>query len=229
MSPSSQSPQLLSLQNRLGYSFQDLQILKLALTHRSAGRSNNERLEFLGDSFVNHVIAQRLYVQFPKASEGQLTRLRSKLVRGTFLATLGEKYALGECLTLGVGERKSGGRHRSSILADTVEAVAGAILLDAGYEIAAPVILNWFTDALLELQVDGDKDSKTLLQEWLQARNLPLPNYDLVSVEGPDHAQEFEVACLINGQKNAFSGRGSSRRNAEQQAAFVAMGELGND
>jgi ribonuclease-3 len=229
LSLSSQSPQLLSLQNRLGYSFQDLQILKLALTHRSAGRSNNERLEFLGDSFVNHVIAQRLYVQFPKASEGQLTRLRSNLVRGTFLAALGEKYALGECLTLGVGERKSGGRHRASILADTVEAIAGAMLLDAGYENAAPVILKWFADALGELQVDADKDSKTLLQEWLQARNLPLPSYDLVSVEGPDHAQEFEVACLINGQKNAFSGRGSSRRNAEQQAASVAIGELGND
>jgi ribonuclease-3 len=138
LSLSSQSPQLLSLQNRLGYSFQDLQILKLALTHRSAGRTNNERLEFLGDSFVNHVIAQRLYSQFPKASEGQLTRLRSKLVRGTFLAALGEKYALGECLTLGVGERKSGGRHRASILADTVEAIAGAMLLDAGYDNAAP-------------------------------------------------------------------------------------------
>jgi ribonuclease-3 len=229
LSLSSQSPQLLSLQNRLGYSFQDLQILKLALTHRSAGRTNNERLEFLGDSFVNHVIAQRLYLQFPKASEGQLTRLRSKLVRGTFLAALGEKYALGECLTLGVGERKSGGRHRASILADTVEAIAGAMLLDAGYDNAAPVILHWFADALGELQVDGDKDSKTLLQEWLQARNLPLPSYDLVSVEGPDHAQEFEVVCLINGQKNAFSGRGSSRRNAEQQAASVAIGELGND
>lgn len=229
MSPSTQTPQLLSLQTRLGYRFQDLQILKLALTHRSASRSNNERLEFLGDSFVNHVVAQRLYEQFPKASEGQLTRLRSRLVRGTFLATLGEKYALGECLTLGVGERKSGGRHRTSILADTVEAVAGALLLDAGYETAAPVILNWFSDALLELQVDGDKDSKTLLQEWLQARSLPLPSYNLVGVEGPDHAQEFEVLCQIDGHKTGFSGRGSSRRSAEQQAASVAMGELSND
>ncbi len=229
MSPSSQSPQLLSLQARLGYSFQDLQNLKLALTHRSAGRSNNERLEFLGDSFVNHVIAQRLYTQFPKASEGQLTRLRSNLVRGTFLATLGEKYALGECLTLGVGERKSGGRHRASILADTVEAVAGAILLDAGYEVAAAVILKWFDGALGELQLDGDKDSKTLLQEWLQARSLPLPNYELVAIEGPDHAQEFEVLCHIKGKKNTFSGRGSSRRSAEQKAASVAMGELTDD
>ena len=229
MSASRQSPQLLSLQARLGYIFRDIQSLKLALTHRSAGRSNNERLEFLGDSFVNHVVAQRLFTNFPEASEGQLTRLRSKLVRGTFLAKLGEKYGLGECLALGVGERKSGGRHRASILADTVEAVAGAMLLDAGYEIAAPVVLNWFADALVDLQIDGDKDSKTLLQEWLQARNLPLPHYDLVGIEGPDHAQEFEVRCQIEGHKSGFVGRGSSRRNAEQQAASVAMGDLSND
>ncbi|MCH1491530.1 MAG: ribonuclease III [Luminiphilus sp.] len=220
------SPQWQALESRIGHRFEDHHLLRQALTHRSAGRDNNERLEFLGDSLVNHVVAAQLFERFPDASEGQLTRLRSKLVRGTFLASLGRSLALAECLVLGAGERKSGGRHRDGILADTVEAVAGAVLLDAGYMTAASVVLAWFDEGLNTVELDDEKDSKTRLQEWLQARNAALPSYELREVLGPDHAQQFEVACHAEGLGSACVGRGSSRRHAEQEAATLALAAL---
>ncbi len=226
MSLPARSLALSSLQSRIGYQFEDEQLLRLALTHRSAGRSNNERLEFLGDSLVNHVVALRLYQQFPQASEGQLTRLRSKLVRGTFLASIARSLELSDCLILGAGERKSGGRQRDGILADAVEAVAGAVLLDAGAPRAQAVVTAWFGRGLEGCQLADEKDSKTLLQEWLQARNATLPSYQMMAVSGPDHQQEFEVACHADGLAVECVGRGASRRDAEQQAAALALAVL---
>jgi len=226
LNPPTASPPWRALESRIGHRFEDHQLLRQALTHRSAGRDNNERLEFLGDSLVNHVVAAQLFEHFPDASEGQLTRLRSKLVRGTFLASIGRTLGLAECLVLGAGERKSGGRHRDGILADAVEAIAGAVLLDAGYVTAASVVLGWFDDGLNTIELDEEKDSKTRLQEWLQARNAALPSYELREVVGPDHAQQFEVACHAEGLGVACVGRGSSRRNAEQQAATLALAAL---
>ena len=229
MSPPSGSVALANLQGKLGYQFNDQQLLALALTHRSAGKCNNERLEFLGDSLVNHVVALQLYHRFPEASEGQLTRVRSRLVRGSFLAGIGRDFDLADCLVLGAGERKSGGRNKESVLADAVEAIAGAVLLDAGEQRAMNVVAAWFAEALDSLQPVDDKDSKTLLQEWQQARNAGLPRYEVVTVTGPDHQQEFEVACHADGLAQPCTGRGSNRRHAEQQAAATALAALRND
>ncbi len=147
----------------------------MALTHRSAGKHNNERLEFLGDSLVNHVVAEHLYRKFTSASEGQLSRLRAKLVRGTYLAKLAVNFDLGECLVLGSGERKSGGRHRDSILADAVEAIAGAMLLDSNYATANRAVSRWFETSLDALELSDERDAKTRLQEWLQGKGYALP------------------------------------------------------
>lgn len=214
------------LQTRLGYTFEDEQHLTLALTHRSAGKRNNERLEFLGDSLINHIIAERLYQQFPKAAEGQLSRLRAKLVRGTYLAQVATELDIGSCLVLGTGERKSGGRHRDSILADTLEAIAGAMLLDSHFAKAREVVLRWFEQSLAELTLSDERDAKTRLQEWLQGRAQPLPDYGLVSVTGPDHDQCFTVSCTVAPLPTAIEGQGRSRREAEQAAAAKALEEL---
>lgn len=211
------------LQSRLGHQFADEGLLIAALTHRSASGSNNERLEFLGDSWVNHVVANDLYQRFPRASEGDLTRMRSRLVRGTYLAGIAKNLGLGDALILGVGERKSGGRHRDSILADALEAVAAAVLLDGGPALASEVVLGWFGASLQEVSTETEKDSKTRLQEWLQARQLPLPQYELVAVRGPDHEQVFEVDCRCTGTDRANRGQGGSRREAEQAAAAAAL------
>jgi ribonuclease-3 len=149
------------LQQRIGYEFRDSTLLKLALTHRSAAKENNERLEFLGDSLINHVVAERLFLQFPEAREGQLSRLRAKLVRGTYLAEIANQLDLGSDLILGTGERKGGGRHRSSILADTLEALVGAIFLDAGFAEARATIMVWFADSFHGLTLSDERDAKT--------------------------------------------------------------------
>ncbi len=214
------------LQQRLGYHFQDAHLLALAMTHRSAGKTNNERLEFLGDSIVNHVVAEALYHRFPDAREGQLSRLRAKLVRGTFLAVIAADLDLGTCLLLGTGERKSGGRHRDSILADALEAVAGAILLDSDFPTVRSVVLNWFAASLETLELRDERDAKTRLQEWLQGRGHPLPEYSSVSVSGPDHDQTFVVHCSVAPLKQAIEGTGKSRREAEQSAAQHVLEEL---
>ena len=212
------------LQRALGYTFNDRALLQLALTHRSAGRSNNERLEFLGDSIVNHVIAEALYEKFPDAREGSLSRMRASLVRGDTLAGIGRELELGDYLVLGSGERKSGGHRRGSILADTLEALAGAILLEAGVETCRACLLNWFDSRLARLsESDDGKDAKTRLQEYLQGRGQALPEYDLIDVSGEDHAQLFRVSCVIASPELRTEGEGSSRRKAEQAAASAAL------
>ena len=215
------------LQQNLGYRFGDPKLLALALTHRSAGGRNNERLEFLGDSILNHIIAEALFSRFPNAREGELSRMRSALVRGDTLAKVARELGLGDSLILGSGERKSGGHRRSSILADALEAVIGAILLDAGVKQCRERVLTWFSprlDALADTRVE--KDPKTRLQEYLQARQWPLPVYQLVDVQGEAHDQLFRVACCLEQPRVAAEGSGSSRRRAEQAAADEAFRRL---
>jgi len=215
------------LQQALGYTFNDRSLLELALTHRSAGRSNNERLEFLGDSIVNHVIAEALFAKFPEAREGSLSRMRASLVRGETLAGIGRELNLGDYLVLGSGERKSGGHRRGSILADTVEAIAGAILLDADVQVCRACLLTWFHGRLDDITLEDDgKDAKTRLQEYLQGRGQGLPDYELLSVSGEDHQQQFRVACVIESAGLRIEGEGSSRRKAEQSAADAALERL---
>jgi ribonuclease-3 len=215
------------LERRLGYAFTDRALLELALTHRSAGSRNNERLEFLGDSVVNHVIAECLYHQFPDIREGEMSRMRAALVRGDTLAEIARELELGECLTLGSGERKSGGHRRSSILADALEAVTGAILLDSDFNTCRTQLLLWFDSRLDGLRRgDSQKDPKTRLQEFLQGRGSPLPSYELDKVEGEDHQQFFEVSCHLSKPALVVQGSGTSRRKAEQAAASAALERL---
>lgn len=217
------------LQRALGYEFADPALLELALTHRSAGNRNNERLEFLGDSIVNHIIAEALFQKFPAAHEGDMSRMRASLVKGDTLAELARELELGEHLILGSGERKSGGRRRGSILADAFEAVVGAILLDSGVDTCRQRVLTWFDERLagLDLKEGGaDKDPKTRLQEYLQGRRKPLPQYELLGVLGDDHNQQFQVACRVSKPVLVVEGTGSSRRKAEQAAAKTALERL---
>jgi ribonuclease-3 len=215
------------LQRALGYEFSDPNLLALALTHRSAGANNNERLEFLGDSIVNHIIAEALFLRFPQAREGEMSRMRASLVNGDTLAEVAKELQVGDYLQLGSGERKSGGHRRSSILADTFEAIVGAILLDSDVERCRLCVLTWFASRLEHLTVEAaDKDPKTRLQEYVQGRNNPLPNYVLLSVEGDDHAQQFHVICRLQEPAVSAKGVGSSRRKAEQEAAAMALQEL---
>lgn len=212
--------------NKLGYQFTDTANLQLALTHRSAAKAHNERLEFLGDAVLGVVIAERLYQQFPKQTEGTLTRLRASLVKGDTLAELGREFALGEVLKLGSGELKSGGKRRSSILADAVEAIIGAIYLEAGFEQARERVLAWFDSRLTQLNPAAEsKDNKTQLQEYLQGRGLPLPDYEVINITGKDHAQTFEVSCTV-ANLSPLNASGSSRKIAEQNAAKLALAEL---
>jgi ribonuclease-3 len=217
------------LQRVLGYQFNDLNLLNLALTHCSVSGQNNERLEFLGDSIVNHIIAEALFHRFPASREGEMSRMRASLVKGDTLAQVAFELELGDHLRLGSGERKSGGHRRASILADAFEAVVGAILLDSDVEQCRQCVLGWF-DARLQALSTGtvDKDAKTELQEYLQGRSNPLPIYDLLSVQGEDHSQEFKVACRLRNPKLVVEGSGSSRRKAEQDAATVALKRLFN-
>jgi ribonuclease-3 len=215
------------LQRALGYEFSDPDLLGLALTHRSAGRRNNERLEFLGDSIVNHVIAEAIYQLFPDAREGDMSRMRSALVKGETLAEVARELQLGDYLELGAGERKSGGHRRASILADTLEALAGAILLDGGVDRCRQSVLAWFHSRLDQMTLeDADKDPKTRLQEFLQGRRNPLPEYELLGVLGEDHNQQFHVACRLQKPAIVVEGAGSSRRKAEQAAARSALDRL---
>jgi len=209
---------------RIGHAFADPGLLELAMTHRSNGGQNNERLEFLGDSIVNFIIAEALFQRFPQAREGQLSRLRARLVKGQTLAELAREMAFGEYLRLGSGEMKSGGHRRESILADAVEAVLGAIYLDAGMDVARARVLSWYAERLEAISLDDtQKDPKTRLQEFLQSRQMPLPRYEVISVEGEAHAQTFTVECLVEGLVEHTVGIGSSRRHAEQQAAAESL------
>jgi ribonuclease-3 len=215
------------LQRILGYEFSDPDLLGLALAHRSVGNRNNERLEFLGDSIVNHVIAEALYEKFPQAREGELSRLRASLVKGETLAELARELNLGEYLELGPGEKKSGGHRRATILADAFEAIAGAILLDSDVERCRSILLQYFSSRLDALDsAVTEKDPKTRLQEFLQGRGRPLPEYSLVQVTGDDHHQHFEISCKLAKPQKNYGGHGSSRRKAEQAAATAALTEL---
>ncbi|MDY7116625.1 ribonuclease III [Halomonas sp. SSL-5] len=221
------SQTLNAFSRRLGHDFGDDSLLELAMTHRSFGGQNNERLEFLGDSIVNFVIAEALFRRFPEAREGQLSRLRARLVKGQTLAELAREMSFGEHLRLGSGEMKSGGHRRESILADAVEAIIGAIYLDAGMEAVRARILSWYAVRLEEISLqDTQKDPKTRLQEFLQSRQVPLPRYEVVNVEGEAHAQTFTVECHVELLDDHTTGIGASRRHAEQQAAEMALKQL---
>ncbi|ADZ90389.1 ribonuclease III [Marinomonas mediterranea] len=212
---------------RIGYFFADLGLLELALTHRSYGGKNNERLEFLGDSILNYVIAEDLFHRFPKAKEGELSRLRASLVKGDTLAELAREFQLGDFLKLGAGELKSGGFRRDSILADTVEGIIGAMYLDAGMDTCKNQILEWYKTRLDATSLNVvTKDAKTRLQEYLQARKHGLPQYEVVNIDGEPHDQTFFVHCHIEIFDQAVEGKGNSRRIAEQNAAAEALSQL---
>ncbi len=214
---------LFSLCQALHYQFTDAELLYTALTHRSASSSNNERLEFLGDALLSYVVAEDLFQRFPKAKEGDLTRLRAGLVRGDTLAEIAKHLDLGALLTLGGGELKSGGWRRKSILADALEAIIGAVYLDGGMAACKTVILTLLNERLQQLSLNSlQKDPKTLLQEYLQARQQELPEYRVLTVEGDPHEQHFEVECKVNGLATTW-GTGNSRRYAEQMAAAKAL------
>lgn len=212
---------------RIGHVFNEPQLLQRALTHRSHSTSHYERLEFLGDSVLNCVVAHYLYDRFPELPEGDLSRLRSNLVNQQALAQLAQQLELGSLLMLGEGERKSGGNSRPSILADALEALFGAVMLDAGFEAAEKVILGLYKPFIAgaDLQSLG-KDAKTLLQEHLQGRKLALPEYSVQEIRGEAHAQTFVVACEIAGLKVKTAGEGASRRIAEQVAAEKAYRQI---
>lgn len=211
---------------KLGYRFNDEGLLQLALTHRSAGRPNNERLEFLGDALVNQVVAEMLFDARPRASEGELSRLRAQLVSEPALAERARELNLGDALHLGSGELKSGGYRRDSILADAFEALVAAIHRDGGYCACRDWLHGVFARVVAEVGAP-QKDAKTRLQEWLQARGLPLPQYELVAEQGEEHARHFDVACILEAPCSArFEGSGGSRRAAEQVAAEAALDTL---
>lgn len=221
--------QLPRLEQALGHAFGNPDLLRQALTHRSHGEPNNERLEFLGDGLLNAVIAMELFQRFSSLKEGELSRLRASLVRQDGLHRVALGLGLGEYLQLGEGELRSGGFRRPSILADALEAIFGAVLLDAGFEAARGVIQRLYRPLLDRLDpASAGKDPKTALQEWLQARHKALPMYSLLQTLGEAHAQEFEVECSVAGLGLATRGRGPSRRAAEQQAAQDALNQLRN-
>jgi len=216
-----------SLAQRIGHDFSDKNLLRTALTHRSFGTPNNERLEFLGDGILDFVIAAVLFDQFPDLPEGDLSRLRANLVRQDTLHRLALTLNLGSVLRLGEGEMRSGGAQRPSMLADALEALFGAIFLDAGFESARKAILSLYGPLLGELKPGQvKKDAKTSLQEWLQARKRSLPRYQLLDATGAAHEQHFEVACEIDNPPVRTIGFGASRRIAEQVAAEKALKEL---
>lgn len=216
-----------ALCKQLGYQFSQPQLLQRALTHRSYSASHNERLEFLGDSVLNCVIAKHLYDTYPDLPEGDLSRLRSNLVNQQTLAILAQQLNLGEQLLLGEGERKSAGFRRPSILADGLEALFGAVLLDADFSAAEKVVLGLYVPYIAEtdLQTLG-KDAKTLLQEHLQARKLSLPQYNVIEIQGEAHAQTFVVSCEVAQLGLTTQGEGASRRIAEQIAAERAYQQI---
>jgi ribonuclease-3 len=215
---------LTALERRLGYGFGNPGLLEQAVTHRSHGVVHNERLEFLGDAILNCMIAQLLFQKYARMNEGDLSRLRANLVKQQSLADIAQRIELSEFLRLGEGEMKSGGFRRPSILADTMEAIFGAVLVDGGFEAARQVISQLFEPVIKTVDPKTlGKDSKTLLQEYLQGKRLPLPLYTVVETRGAAHNQEFEVECAIQKLEISVHGIGRSRRAAEQLAAKQAL------
>jgi len=219
------------VRRRLRYQPVDAALFEQALTHRSAARANNERLEFLGDAVLNLISAQYLYEQYPDADEGALSRLRAAIVNGDSLARAAAPLELGAALSLGAGEQKSGGFRRESILGDALEAVCGALYLEAGLDVARSTFLDVLAPVLESVGAEGAgegrKDAKTRLQEWLQGRGLALPSYQVLAVEGEAHAQTFRVSCEIEAIHASAQGEGPSRRRAEQAAAQQLLAQLG--
>ena len=212
------------LAGRLGHRCRDAALLATALTHRSAGGSHNERLEFLGDAVLSLLVAEKLYREFPEASEGDLSRYRANLVNGESLADIAESLGFSERLRLGAGELKSGGFRRRSTLADALEAVLGAIYLDGGLAAARGVLEPLYRGRLAGLKAAPlPKDAKTRLQEYQQDRALPLPHYTVESITGEPHEQTFTVRCAVDGDARTAEGTGSSRRRAEQMAAAALL------
>ena len=219
-----------SLEKILNYNFNDKNLLELALTHRSFQGKNNERLEFLGDSILNFIIAELLFKKFNASPEGDLSRLRSQLVKSATLSEIGILLNLGDYLILGEGELKSSGWRRPSILADSVEAIIGAVFIDGGIKASHNLIVDWFKDKIDSINPnDIEKDSKSLLQELLQAKKIPLPDYDVISIEGEAHCQYFKVSCTIPKLGVTIEGEGSSRKIAEQGAAEEMLKKLKKD
>lgn len=217
------------LLRRLGVEFSDIALFEQALTHRSADSRNNERLEFLGDAVLGLVTAEALYRAFPNADEGELSRFRARLVRRETLAEIAFELGLGDHLRLGSGELKSGGFRRESILADALESIIGAVYLDSGFDTATELVRRLLDDRIEVLgELDEIKDAKTRLQEYLQARQKELPEYQVSDVQGQPHAQTFHVSCRIPDLLESVTGTGSSRRRAEQQAAQKALRLLGD-
>lgn len=213
--------------NTTGYLFKNEALLTLALTHRSLGKVNNERLEFLGDSIVNFIVGERLFLQFPQAFEGQLSRIRASLVKGEALAELAAEIQLPDMLVMGEGESRSGGNHRSSILAGAMEAVIGAMYLDGSFEQCQQHVLSWYESRFSELTIDDQCiDAKTMLQEFLQANKHALPRYEIVDTKGKAHEQIFTVHCVVECSDEVTQGVGSSRRKAEQVAAHLMLKKL---
>ncbi|MFV2057599.1 MAG: ribonuclease III [Thiohalomonadales bacterium] len=212
------------LEDRLGYRFTNVSLLEQALTHRSKQTQNNERLEYLGDAVLGFSIAAQLYRQFSSATEGQLSRCRSSLVKGATLAEIAVDMNIGDYLRLGPGELKSGGFRRESTLADTFEAIIGAIYLDNGINAADDFIKRCFNEKLFSLNLNEiQKDPKTQLQELLQAQKYPVPTYEIVNTQGMEHQQTFFIRCHVSLLDTPTEGKGGSRRKAEQQAAAVAL------
>jgi ribonuclease III len=216
-----------ALQASLGHRFRDARLLEQALTHRSHSTPHNERLEFLGDGVLNCIVAAELYTRFAGLREGDLSRLRASLVREQRLHELAAGLALGDYLRLGEGELKSGGFRRPSILADALEALIGAVYLDAGFDAAREVVVRLYRPLLETLDAKGvDKDPKTRLQEWLQSRKYALPQYSVIATRGAAHDQRFEVECVVRELDLRTVGSGASRRVAEQEAARMAFERL---
>lgn len=214
----------------LGTPFDNPGSLRLALTHRSYGADNNERLEFLGDSILNYIIAQDLYRRFPQAREGRLSRMRAQMVKQETLADVAREFRLGDYLIMGSGELKSGGFNRDSILSDALEAVIGAVFVERGMDYVGEMLIDWFEPRLANLSPEAaQKDAKTLLQEYLQSRSQSLPEYLVVEVAGKSHDQEFRVKVISSLLPQPVFGEGRSRRKAEQDAAARALELLGVD
>lgn len=221
------SKKLNALEQKLGYKFRDISLLDNALTHRSHSGPNNERLEFLGDSILNFTVAEMLFLHFSQAPEGDLSRLRAALVRGDTLAEIAKEFELGEFLNLGEGELKSGGFRRPSILADALEAVIGAIYLDGGIELCKECVHRWIEGRLQDLSLaTGEKDAKSQLQEWLQARKKALPIYAVVDTQGDSHNQLFTVSCSVVLIDEIATASAPSRKNAEKEAAQLMLQKL---
>jgi ribonuclease-3 len=228
---STQQQVLKTLQQSLDYEFNNAELLTLALTHRSAARHHNQRLEFLGDAALGLIMAEILYQRFPDSTEGELSQVRASLVNRSTLAAIARRLGLGDIIVLGLGEQKSGGQQRDSILCDALEALLGALYLDGGMQACTACIRRLFELQLApggEQQLKDSKDSKTRLQELMQAQALSLPLYEVQDIRGDEHQQEFYVSCRVPLLKKAVTGHGRSRREAEQHAAQQVLMNLEN-